>query len=1126
MEKFLLDLFSDKTEFQDLSESLESGCSLIQVVGLSEEQKVHTSSYIQTNCRRNIIYIAKTEEEAEKVYQEFLTYTNRVYLLHRDELNFFSIAAKDRSRETSNIAALNALAQRKFDVLVVTLTSLMRKYMPMERWKEFPLHLESEQSYGLQEISQKLLEMGYEREHKVEGIGQFSIRGDRLDIYTPSAKQPYRCIFFGDELEEIRSFDPFTQKSVESHRSISILPARSLLYPPNIVRLENLEVPEDVGDEIREDLIRLEERSYFENLPKYIDLLYPDRDLSLFSYLSRDDIFVGTDLKETSERLEAHYFDLKEEFLASLEKKTSLSLQGNLFYPTDLTMERYLAQTCIVHTYFLKQMTPFRPERIVNFETKQATVFYGNVTEFLEELRFLISKHYRIVLTYIEKEMYFSFAKMLTEAGLSFQEAKDSVYGVPSIVLMQSSFKKGFLYTAAGVAIYSERDVFQKSTMTTKRKRKHREKTKAIEHFIDLKKGDTVVHETYGIGRFVDIEQRDSKKGKRDFIKLLYHGNDMLYVPLEQMNKIQKYIGDQSGDRARLSKLGTDAWKKSKARTKKSVETIAKDIVELYAKRQQEKGYAFAPDTAWQREFENGFPYEETTDQILAIEDVKRDMEETKMMERLLCGDVGYGKTEVAIRAIFKACMEPKQAVFLVPTTILAQQHGKTLKERFAEYPIRVEVLSRFRKKSDVTRVLKDLSKGLVDVVIGTHRLLSEDVTFYDLGLLVIDEEQRFGVRDKEKIKKWKRNVDVLSLSATPIPRTLHLSLSGIRDMSMLKEAPSSRRPILTYVTEAQDGIIVNAIERERMRNGQVIFVYNRVQTIQTMYRKLQELVPEARIVVAHGQQSPRKLERTMLGFINYEYDVLLCTTIVETGMDIANANTLIVDNADRMGLSQLYQLRGRVGRSGTQGYAYFMYNKNKIISEIAEKRLKTIKEFTEFGSGFKIAMQDLEIRGSGNILGESQHGHLGEVGYEMYVDMLGKAIRKLSGEAVEDSVEATLDLDVEAYIPVDYIEDERDKIEMYKKIASVKDQEDAEELLDELKDRFSEPPSTVLVLILISRLKSLAEQLKIAELRQSGKEVHFYNRANQKIVTKRFAIANDAVFLESVINYLESMKN
>lgn len=658
---------------------------------------------------------------------------------------------------------------------------------------------------------------------------------------------------------------------------------------------------------------------------------------------------------------------------------------------------------------------------------------------------------------------------------------------------MEAEISEGFQYRDIKFTIITDKEMIgvQRSGLKSKKKKKKNTNTNAqkIDSFLDLNPGDYVVHENSGIGRYTGIDQITVDGIKKDYMKIVYRDGDNLYVPIDQMDKVQKYIGAEA-EKVKLSRLGTQEWTKAKAKVRKEIEDMTEELINLYAKREKIKGYKFSKDTVWQKEFEDKFPYQETDDQLKAIKDTKKDMESPRVMDRLICGDVGYGKTEVAIRAAFKACMDGKQVAVLVPTTILAQQHYNTFSERFADYPIRVEVLSRFKTPKQQKKIIEDAKKGMVDVLIGTHRIISKDIELPKLGLVVIDEEQRFGVKHKETLKKVKNTVDVLTLSATPIPRTLHMSLSGIRDMTVIEEPPQERHPVITYVTEARDSIIQDEIEKEISRGGQVFFVYNRVEGIEGIADKVRKLVPDARVAVAHGRMSSKTLEDIIIAFMQKEFDVLVCTTIIETGMDIANANTMIIYDADKMGLAQLYQLRGRVGRSTRQGYAFLMYERNKSLSEIAEKRLKAIKEFTEFGSGFKIAMRDLEIRGAGDVLGAQQHGHMAVIGYDLYVKMLNEAIRKIKGEPEVVEVDVEIDLPVDAYIPDRYIEDEMAKIEMYKKIASIDSKEDMYEVQEELEDRFSDIPRPTQTLLSIAYIKSLCKKLKIEKVYQIKNEV------------------------------------
>ncbi len=1004
----------------------------------------------------------------------------------------------------------------------------MKKYIPGEIITGSSQEIAYGEVLDKNQLIEKLINSGYVREHKVEGIGQFSMRGGIIDIFTPGTENPLRIELFDDEVDSIRTFDIFTQKSIEKIKKVNILPARSFIYPQDLTKAVSdiqSDISKDTSEDISFDLERIKNRIYFEGVSKYINYFY-EKETTIFDYINDISLFVINDPNRVVEKFQNIHQEFSDSFQSALEKGFAVKREGDLLLPASFSLENIREKNNIFNTTITSSVKDFPIDAIVDIETREARVFNGKIFDFINEIKYLRSNDYVSVISLKDEELTKSLQKALKENNVgSVRINMDTAEAEASnVIFTDEHFAGGSIYSKQKLAIFTKNEIFNTSK-STDRKFKEKVKTSKIESFIELKPGDYVVHENYGIGKFVAVEQKEFDDITKDYIKIIYGGGDTLYLPLEQMSKIQRYIGNSAEDGIKLSKLSSNEWKKTRSRAKKIVELIAKDLVELYAKRENTKGYKYSPDTAWQKEFEYDFLYVETNDQLKAIEDVKNDMESDKVMDRLICGDVGYGKTEVAIRAIFKACMESKQCAFLVPTTILSQQHYNTIKERFANFPVRVELLSRFRTTKDQEKIIEKIALGEVDVVVGTHRLLSKDIKFKDLGLIVVDEEQRFGVKDKEKLKKLRTNSDVISLSATPIPRTLHMSLSGIRDMSLLEEPPRERQSIITYVMEARESIIADAIEREMYRGGQVYFVYNRVQTIEKMYELLRRIVPSARVAVAHGQMSPRKLEKIINGFTNKEYDVLISTTIIETGMDITNANTMIVYDADKMGLSQLYQLRGRVGRSSTQGYAYFMYEKDKVLTEVSEKRLKTIKEFTEFGSGFKVAMRDLEIRGAGTLLGETQHGHIADIGYEMYVRMLEQEIMKLRGEAVEEDVpETEVAIKLNAYIPNDYIEDEMDKIEIYKKIASISSDEDKMELELEIEDRFSDMPFSVSALLEVAYIRSLGKKLKIAKIVKDKSTVSFISREGKTIVKKDFGRLEDYKLVKSIAQYLEKM--
>lgn len=1130
MEDILLLNLKKQKEFSALLENIKSKKSPLLANGLLTVQRAHMAYFLKENLNKKIVIVTSNEIEGEKLYEDLSFYTKgRALFLKNEETRFYSIEAKDRKEETRRINTLITLASNDYDILVLSVETAMRRYIPKEVYLDSIFNIALSDVHEMNALIKTLVKNGYEREARVESKGQFSVRGGILDIFPPTEEFPFRIEFFGDDVDSIRIFDPLTQKSLDKVEKITISPAREFIMTKDYKEAGDKikkDLKENSSEDITYDIERISQGHYFEGIQKYINYMYEGKETSIFSYIDKDAIFMVNEPNRIIEKSMNYFEEFIENYKSALEKGFALSGEGNLLYTIDDLRHKMENHFIILNSFLPKSVKGFNTSSIINFETREPISFQGKVQALSEEIDYLKKQGYTVLLVERDEDTVRSLYKSLHDFGIDvkyFKERQSDIYS-NVVGLVKGKLSEGYVYSASKLAVFTDKEMFGVSKKGKKQKAGKKYKGKAIESFVELSVGDYVVHENYGIGRFAGIEPKKFDDIRKDYIKVVYSGGDSLYVPLSQMDKVQKYIAGGNQDTVKMSRLGTQEWKKAKAKVKKAVDEIAHDLIELYAQRRDAKGYSFPNDTVWQREFEALFPYEETKDQLKSIEDIKRDMENIRPMDRLICGDVGYGKTEVAIRGIFKSCMASKQVAFLVPTTILAQQHYNTLKERFGNYPIRIEVVSRFKTKKQQEQILEDVRKGLVDVLIGTHRLLSKDVKFKDLGLLVVDEEQRFGVKHKEVLKKIKNNVDVITLSATPIPRTLHMSLSGIRDMSLLEEPPEDRHPIMTYVTEAREGIIQDAIEREIARGGQVFFVYNRVQTIDKMAQLIKRLVPDAELAVAHGQMSPRKLENIMLGFLEKEYDILLATTIIETGMDISNANTMIIYDADKMGLSQLYQLRGRVGRSSRQAYAYFMYEKDKVLTEISEKRLKAIKEFTEFGSGFKIAMRDLEIRGAGNILGESQSGHMGEIGYDLYVKMLDRAVRKLQGQEIKEEIDTEIELDINAYIPESYIEDEMTKIEIYKKIAAIESKEDYFEIEEEIEDRFSDIPDPVRNLVIISYIKSMGKRLGIKKIKQEKTIIHFIAENPKDNIKRDFRESEDYKLVTKIASFLEMM--
>ncbi|CEP82513.1 transcription-repair coupling factor [Paraclostridium sordellii] len=1095
MNDIFISPLQNSKEYKDVINNIENNKGTLLINGLVQSQKPNIVYSIFNDLKKQILYIANTDLEAKKVYEDLCFYMkDKVDYLSSQDIYFYHLDAKDRNDEARKLKVLLKMISKENTVIVTSVEAVLSKYVPKEVLKKNIFTYKIGDTIDIENISKKLVNLGYERVSKIEGFGQFSIRGGIIDIFSLEYDTPIRIELFDDEIESIRTFDVFTQKSIKKIKKCTITPSREFIYPENteesLTRLEK-DISKIADDDVYKSIENIKTKTYFEGVENYIDYMYTDENKSIFTYLKEDSVVFINDVSRLKERCENYINEFKENYKLNLERGLALKQQGNLLYHySDL---EYLTQgkKLILNMLLTKSIKDISVKSIVNFESREIPSFNGKLDILAEELTRLKYNGHKVVLATNTYDRAKKLNKELLNLGIEtvLSRKRDVEIYSSQVVIVVGNITSGFQYKSIKFDVITDKEMIGSNKRAKTSKSKKFNKGQKIETFLDLNVGDYVVHENSGVGRYVGIDQLSVNGVKKDYMRVVYQGGDNLYVPIDQMDKIQKFIGADT-EKVKLNKLGSSEWSKAKAKVKKEIEDMTKDLVELYAKREKIKGYRFSKDTLWQSEFETLFPYQETDDQIKAIEETKKDMESNKVMDRLICGDVGYGKTEVAIRAIFKACMDQKQVAVLVPTTILAQQHYNTFKSRFENYPIRVEVLSRFKTPKEQKQIIEDARKGLVDVIIGTHRIISKDIDLPNLGLVVIDEEQRFGVKHKESLKKIKSTVDVLTLSATPIPRTLHMSLSGIRDMSVIEEPPQERYPVITYVVEGKESIIQDEIEREIARGGQVFFVYNRVERIDEMASMIQRLVPDAKIAVAHGRMTGKELENIIIGFLNKEYNVLVCTTIIETGMDISNANTMIVYDADKMGLAQLYQLRGRVGRSNRQGYAYFMYEKDKVLSEIAEKRLKAIREFTEFGSGFKIAMRDLEIRGAGNILGPQQHGHMAVIGYDLYVKMLNEAIRKVKGEVVQEEIDVEVDLPVNAYIPDSYIDDEIIKIEMYKKIASIENEGDMNDIKDELADRFSDIPKSVNALISIAYIKTLCKQVGIEKIRMLKDEV------------------------------------
>ena len=1093
MEDVLVSPLKNSPEYNGILDAISERDGNIQINGLVTGSKVNIAYSVYKDTAKQMLYVANTEYEAKKIYEELNVYMkNKVEFLGTNEILFYSLDARDRKVDARRLKTFFKLFKKEKVVVVTFMDALVKKYVPKRVILENVFDLKVGQVINIEELAKKLVNLGYQRVSKVEGFGQFSVRGGIVDIFTLLYDYPIRLEFFDDEIDSIRQFDIYTQKSIDKMKKVTVTPSRDFIYPDDVSQgVENIkkEVGDSTDDDILRNIEKIENKEYFDGLENYVEYLFGDETESLVEYLNKDAIVVVDDVAHCKERYRNLLSEFKDNYTLNLERGLALKTQGQLLYTLHDIVYKLDKRVALFNSLLPKAVNDINVRHTFTIDTREIPGYSGRLDMFVEEVKRLRHSGYKLVIATGTADRAKKVNTMLSENGIDsiYTTKRDMDIKTSQIVVIGANISVGFQYPKLKFQIITDKEMVGANKSGVKKKKKKKKNNAAkIDSFLELKVGDYVVHENSGIGKYTGINQVSVGGIKKDYLKIVYQGGDSLYVPIDQMDKVQKYIGGDV-EKVKLNKLGGNEWTKAKKKVKKEIDDMTKELIDLYAKRESRKGYKFSKDTPWQKEFEEKFPFQETDDQLKAIKETKKDMESAKVMDRLVCGDVGYGKTEVAIRAVFKAVTDGKQVAVLVPTTILAQQHFNTFSERFEGYPIRVEVLSRFRTAKQQKEIIEDAKKGLVDVLIGTHRIVSKDIDMPRLGLVVVDEEQRFGVKHKESLKKIKANVDVLTLSATPIPRTLHMSLSGIRDMSIIEEPPQERYPVMTYVIEARDSVIQDEIHRELARGGQVFFVYNRVEGIEEMAARIKRLVPDAKIGVAHGRMSSKELENTVLSFLSKEFDVLVCTTIIETGMDIANANTMIIYDADKMGLAQLYQLRGRVGRSSRQGYAYLMYEKNKVLSEVAEKRLKSIKEFTEFGSGFKIAMRDLEIRGAGDVLGAQQHGHMAVIGYELYVKMLNEAISKIKGEDIVEDIDVEINLSVNAYIPSDYIQDEVIKLEMYKKIATIDSKEDMYEIQEELEDRFSDIPKETQTLLNIAYIKSLCKRLKIYKVKQSG---------------------------------------
>lgn len=1047
-------------EFEQIKEKSKTNKGILQVSGCMESQKSHLMYGLSGIAPYRLI-LAEDERRAREIYEDYRFYDRKVYSYPAKDLLFFQADIHGNLLIRQRMKVIKALLEEKELTVVTSIDGCMDFLESLEKIKEQLIHYESDSTVDTEQLKNQLVALGYERVGQVEMPGQFSVRGGIVDIYCLTEENPWRIELWGDEIDSIRSFDPESQRSLENLEELTIYPA-----------------VEHIGDK---DMV-----SFLDYFPKERTIIFLDE---------------PNRLTEKGGAVEEEYRQSR----MHREEKGSRNLPENWLCSFEQLQKELNKRNCISVCALEPKQAGWKVREKFYLEVKSISAYNNSFELLVKDLHQYKKQGYRIALLSGSRTRAERLAKDLQEEGLAafYGQDYDREICPGEIMVVYGHAKKGFEYPLIKFAVMTESDIFGQEQKKKKKKKNY--SGSRIQDFAELSIGDFVVHEKHGLGIYRGIEKVEVDRIVKDYIKIEYRGGSNLYIPATQLDCLQKYSGADAAKAPKLNKLGTQEWNKTKSKVRGAVKNIAKELVELYAVRQEKEGYVCGPDTVWQREFEEMFPYEETEDQLSAIEDAKRDMESTRIMDRLICGDVGYGKTEVALRAAFKEVQESRQVAYLAPTTILAQQIYNTFVQRMKEFPVRVELLCRFRTPAQQKKAIEDLKKGQVDVIIGTHRILSKDVQFKNLGLLIVDEEQRFGVTHKEKIKQLKKDVDVLTLTATPIPRTLHMSLIGIRDMSVLEEPPMDRMPIQTYVMEYDEETVREAINRELRRGGQVYYVYNRVTDIADVALRIAKLVPDARVDFAHGQMSERELENVMYSFVNGDIDVLVSTTIIETGLDISNVNTMIIHDSDRYGLSQLYQLRGRIGRSNRTAYAFLMYRKNVMLKETAEKRLAAIREYTDLGSGFKIAMRDLELRGAGNLLGAQQHGHMNAVGYDLYCKMLNEAVKEAKGIHTMEDFETSVDLNVDAYIPDSYISNEFQKLDIYKRIAGIETQQDYDDMLEELLDRFGEPGKAVLNLLAIAKLKAIAHQGYVTEIKQTGKTVRFTLYEKARLNTEGF---------------------
>ena len=1091
----LLKELEKSQKYSDFLEQIKNKKSPVEISGLTDVLSGEILVDILEKLKRPIFIVTYNEIQAQKLYQNIKFFTDKVEFLHKKEIVTYDYVAESKDLPYERIDVFNKIYQKQKLIVIASTETIKQKLISKKSLYKNILSFKIGDRCDLEDLKQKLVKLGYQRFELIDGRGEFSIRGGIIDI-SLNETTGVRIELWGDEVDSIRIFNIVSQRSIENKENVDIYPAYEYILDNEIEKVvKNIRekiYPEVLVEKVETDIEAILEGNYLSKIDRYFDSFYHEQE-TVLDYLSDEFIVFIDENSKVMARSKSIEEDNENVIKALIEKERIVPESLQNYLNTEEIETKILNRQCV----FLDKLDAIERNgrEKYDFNAKELNYYKSGIDLFINDIKKFIKDNKNVYIVVDAKEKADKIKNLLEENEIYsiYQENLNQAIlnkNANITVITTGKITGGFFSYNLNQIVIEASELVEVQRKARKRKNETFNKSEKVV-FADLKVGDYVVHRRYGIGIYIGVNTIKADGITRDYIKIKYQGEDILYIPTNSLDEVRKYIGGEESN-LKLNKLGSKDWEKTTAKVKNNLRAVAKDLIELYARREKSKGHAFSPDTDWQREFEGKFPYIETDDQLRCIEEVKKDMEAEKPMDRLLCGDVGYGKTEVAIRAAFKAVMDSKQVAYLAPTTVLAKQQYETFKERMKDFPIKVELLNRFRTAKEQNRIIKELKLGNVDIVIGTHKLLGKDVEFKDLGLLIIDEEHRFGVKAKEKIKQYKTNVDVLTMTATPIPRTLHMSIVGVRDMSVIYEPPQNRKPVQTYVVEYDEEIIKEAITKELERNGQVFYIFNNVKDIMLKADKISRLVPEARVGFAHGQMTGNEIEDIMEDFVEGKINVLVCTTILESGIDIPNANTIIIENADKMGLAQLYQIRGRVGRSDRQGYSYITYRKDKMLAETADKRLKAIKEFTEFGSGFKIAMRDLEIRGAGSLIGEIQSGHLEEVGYDTYTRLLNEVLKEEQGIKVEEDLECQIDLNVTSYIPDDYISDQNQKIEIYQDIALVKTEEDISNVVVELIDRYGNMPPEIENLLEISRIKQLAKKNNIIKIQSKRDAIVF----------------------------------